>query len=99
MGETVPAKNMKFTLHSGDLMPMVGCEYPEKMFYFKFRFGLRVVELTSPDSEGVSSSPLNFFFVAVGTYQIRGTQLIHDVLDYALAAGYRLIGNSSSAYS
>ncbi|XP_050302462.1 glyoxal reductase-like [Anthonomus grandis grandis] len=45
------AKNMKFKLQGGDLMPMVG----------------------------------------FGTYQIRGTELIRDVLDYALGAGYRLI--------
>ncbi|XP_066256161.1 glyoxal reductase-like [Euwallacea similis] len=49
--ENVLAKDMKFKLHSGELMPMVG----------------------------------------FGTYQIRGTELIRDVLDYALGAGYRLI--------
>ncbi|XP_060520012.1 glyoxal reductase-like [Cylas formicarius] len=49
--EPVLAKDMKFKLHSGDLMPLVG----------------------------------------FGTYQIRGTELIRDVLDHALAAGYRLI--------
>ncbi|KAJ8972477.1 hypothetical protein NQ314_000170 [Rhamnusium bicolor] len=46
---------MKFKLHSGDLMPLIG----------------------------------------FGTYQIRGTQLIKDVLDKALAAGYRSIDSAA----
>ncbi|KAJ8976873.1 hypothetical protein NQ317_001197 [Molorchus minor] len=46
---------MKFKLHSGDYMPMIG----------------------------------------FGTYQIRGTQLIRDVLDRALDAGYRAIDSAA----
>ncbi|KAJ8946098.1 hypothetical protein NQ318_010395 [Aromia moschata] len=48
-------RDMKFKLHSGDYMPMIG----------------------------------------FGTYEIRGTQLIKDVLDRALAAGYRAIDSAA----
>lgn len=40
-----------------------------------------------------------FLFAAVGTFQIRGRDLIRSVLDYALEAGYRSIGMSNECYA
>lgn len=33
-----------------------------------------------------------FFYFPVGTFRIKGYEVIHSVLDTALQAGYRLIG-------
>ncbi|KAJ8919628.1 hypothetical protein NQ315_006154 [Exocentrus adspersus] len=53
--DVVLAKDMKFKLHSRDLMPLVG----------------------------------------FGTYQVRGADLIKDVLDKSFAAGYRLVDSAA----
>lgn len=96
--QTVLAKDMKFKLLSGDYMPMVGSKY--LLITFCFLIYLEFLKWYNNEKWGsfLHTSDYeckhNLIFL-VGTYQIKGQELINQTLDYALEAGYRLIGKQT----
>lgn len=72
--------SMSVKLLSGNNMPLIGCTIS------KANIGLILFNVTS------LILFTSFIFFLVGTFQIRGRQLIYDVLNNALNAGFRSFG-------
>lgn len=72
--------SMSVKLLSGNNMPLIGCTIS------KANFGLILFNVTS------LILFTSFIYFLVGTFQIRGRQLIYDVINNALNAGFRSFG-------
>ena len=74
-------------LNSSSTMPLVGCKY---YMFPSDKSAVSVVKYTCV-CYFITYHEV-FAFLIVGTYTIRGQQLISEVVDAALNVGYRAIG-------
>ena len=79
-------------LNTGSTMPLVGCKYCAYCSYWGITPSDKwLISFIKPRAFVIGSVYILIVFI-VGTFKVRGHQLISKVIDAALNAGYRAIG-------
>ena len=82
-------------LNTGSTMPLVGCKYCAYCSHFCIIPSDKLlISFIKPRVFVIGPVYILFVFI-VGTFKVRGHQLISEVIDAALDAGYRAIGKYS----